>query len=81
MNNLRALRDAFVGKPDNSKRPFLQKFHDQLAEQNEEIHRVAADLIALYYLIPTNVSAEKKIQSLREVISWKVGGSPDLDFL
>lgn len=47
-----ALWDAFVGNPDEGNRPFLEKWHDQLENQDEDVHRVAVDLIAFYYLFP-----------------------------
>jgi hypothetical protein len=43
---------AFVERPDEGKRSFMEKWHDQLADQSPDVHRIAADLMAFYYLFP-----------------------------
>ena len=50
--NLDALWAAFVERPDEGKRSFMEKWHDQLADQSPDVHRIAADLMAFYYLFP-----------------------------
>jgi hypothetical protein len=76
LSNLNALWDAFVGNPDEGDRPFLEKWHDQLANQDEDVHRVAVDLLAFYYLFPSNIGQRRKFDVIEEVIGWKVRESP-----
>jgi MoxR-like ATPase len=70
--NISSLWDAFIGHPDTSRRTFFEKWRDQLADQPEAIHRIAADTIAFYHLFPSNVGHETKIADVRRVISWKL---------
>ena len=80
--NISALWDAFIGHPDTGTRSFLEKWHDQLADQPEDVHRVAADSIAFYYLFPSNVGRDIKLANVNSVISWKLqGDQPDLHLL
>ncbi|MBA2277453.1 MAG: AAA family ATPase, partial [Chloroflexia bacterium] len=79
--NLDALWDAFIGCPDEGKRSFMEKLHNQLADQPVDVHRIAADAMALYSLFPSNMGALVKRNNVREVISWKLVGeseTPDL---
>jgi hypothetical protein len=71
--NISSLWDAFIGHPDTGKRSFLEKWRDQLADQPEDVHRVAADSIAFYYLFPSNVGQVAKLANVNSVISWVVG--------
>jgi hypothetical protein len=80
--NISSLWDAFIQRPDTGKRSFLEKWRDQLIDQPEDVHRVAADSIAFYYLFPSNVGRETKLAKVRSVISWKLqGDQPDLHLL
>jgi 5-methylcytosine-specific restriction protein B len=85
VTNLDALWDAFMGHPDEGKRNFMEKWRDQLAEQPAEVHRIAADLMAFYYLFAWNIGTTAKRNGLREVISWKLAaegeppGMPEVD--
>ena len=78
-----SLLEAFTGEnADTGDRTFVQKWEDQLADEPETVHRVAADVMAFYFLFPSNVSRSKKLQVVREVIGWKLqSDAPDLAFL
>lgn len=65
-----------MGNPDEGERTFLQKWRDQLADQPEDVHRVAVDLLAFYYLFPSNVTLQHKVAVLGEVIGWRLGERP-----
>ena len=52
-DNLSALWKAFIEHPDEGKRTFLEKWHDQLLNEPEDVHRIAADLMAFYHLFPS----------------------------
>lgn len=84
MENLASLREAFMDNLDKSDRTFLQKLHDQIANCDEDVHKVAADVMALYFLPiwHESVGEEVKSRSVNQVISWKLSGEPpNLDLL
>jgi hypothetical protein len=70
--NISALRDAFIEKPDTGKRSFFDKWHDQLADQPEDLHRIATDVVAFYHLFPGNVGRDAKLRDVNTVMSWKL---------
>jgi len=78
-STLDAFWRAFVENYDESKASFMQKLKRQLADEDDSVHRLAADLLAFYLLYPFNVGGDKKLADLREVIGWKLGGdAPNL---
>ena len=80
--NLSALWKAFIEHPDESKRSFLEKWHDQLLDEPEDVHRVAADLMVFYSLFPAQVQVGKqvKLRDIRTIIGWKLAAhQPNLD--
>ena len=82
--NISALWDAFIEKPDTGKRSFFDKWHDQLAAQPNDVHRIAADVVAFYHLFPGNVGRDAKLRDINTVISWKFAQEqpgPDLEIL
>lgn len=81
--NVSALLDAFTGEDaDEGKRSFFEKWHDQLAQQPKEIHRMAVDLIAFYYLFPSNIGRDRKMSGVIMVSKWKLEHNPpDFGFL
>jgi 5-methylcytosine-specific restriction protein B len=68
-----ALVDAFMGHADYGNRTFLEKLHDQLAEQPDDVLRVAADVLAFYFLFPgpETVGREKKLESIQAIVDWR----------
>jgi len=80
--SITALRKAFIENPDTGKRSFIEKLHDQLLGDSEDVHRVAADLIAFYYLFPSNIGIDAKLKELNEITSWKLSeDKPDFSAL
>jgi hypothetical protein len=79
-----ALWDAFMGHPDAGEDSFLEKWDKQLADQPLDVHRVAADAIAFYYLFPGQIGPAAKLHAVQQVINWKLAdeGEPqDLPLL
>src|SRR5437660_4747389 len=69
--NVETLLAAFMGRPDErSGVSFLQKWQEQLSDQDEDVHRLAADVLTFYYLFPTTavIRKIKKIEKIRAVI-------------
>jgi hypothetical protein len=80
--NVGALWEAFVGNPDEGNRPFLEKWHDQLSDESDDVHRVAVDLLAFYYLFPSNIGRPRNLEVAEEVAGWKLENDPpDLGLL
>jgi len=80
--NLAALWDAFIRHPDTSDKTFYDKWKGQLVNQSNDVHRIAADVIAFYHLFPSNISGETKLSDVKLVAAWKLGGEqPDYSLL
>jgi hypothetical protein len=76
--NLTALWNAFLGHPDSSDLAFSEKWAKQLKNEPDDVHRIAADILAFYYLFPTTdwIRPEKKLQQVMAVVGWRLGGQP-----
>ncbi len=70
LNNLEKIRDAFVGKPDEGDRTFMDKFEDQIKPTGPEICHLAAEILAVYFFFPSNVGAARKKELVSEVLGW-----------
>ncbi|MDX2531146.1 McrB family protein [Streptomyces europaeiscabiei] len=66
------LRARFVDRPDESSDTFLVKLSRQLAEAPDETIALAAELLFVNMapLVPEQIGLPKKLQILREVLSW-----------
>lgn len=70
--NLDNFKTFFIDMPDtSSEKNFAQKFEEQLAKADDDVTRLACDLLLVYFLFPTSVSRARKIEVIREVASWK----------
>jgi 5-methylcytosine-specific restriction protein B len=67
-DNLEALHKAFVDAPDSSDRSFEAKFRDQLANQSSDVQRLAAEVVAVHFLFPTNIGARRKMQLVSDLL-------------
>jgi 5-methylcytosine-specific restriction protein B len=72
VENLTAFRDAFIKHPDEGDRTFSQKLHDQLSGASEDIHRLAADILAIYQLFPSDWTVTSKISNIETIVGWKL---------
>jgi 5-methylcytosine-specific restriction protein B len=82
VENSTALWEAFIGNPDESTLSFFEKWQKQLAGASEDVHRLAAEAIAIYYLHPSNIGQATKLNGVREVLNWKLkDDQPDLQVL
>ena len=69
--NLQSLWAFLMEHPDISERSFFEKLRDQLSGAGDDECRIAADILAFYYLFPDRTGAEKKLARIREVVAWK----------
>jgi 5-methylcytosine-specific restriction protein B len=68
--NLSRLCEKFVDAPDTSDRTFREKYKDQVQGEAQPVIRLAAEVLAVYFLFPSNVTAHKKRELVGEVLSW-----------
>lgn len=79
--NERVLWAAF-NRIDFSNRSFLAKLHDNIADASDDLHRLAADLLSVYYLFPAgSVGYKRKLGDIRTISRWKIGEVPNEQFL
>src|ERR1700733_6526053 len=82
IDNTNRLYGAFMANPDESDQRFYDKWKAQLVDQPLDVHRIAADVVALYYLFPSKTRKETKLAKVREVMAWKLSSDiPDLSFV
>jgi len=68
--NLDRLHEKFVDSPDESDRSFEEKFKDQIKDEGPQVIRLAAEVLAIYFLFPSSVSAGRKRELIGEVLGW-----------
>lgn len=80
--NIRALKEAFVDRPDEGDRDFLSKFKDQLRDVDGATRQLAAECIWVLLLFPSNIRAKTKREQILDL--WSMSGqslAPDNRFL
>lgn len=68
--HLEHLHSVFVDSPDESDRGFLEKFRDQVQPAGQPVTRLAAEVVAVYFLFPSNVTGYRKRHVVSEILSW-----------
>jgi 5-methylcytosine-specific restriction protein B len=69
--NLQRLHEDFVSDPVNGKRSFTEKFREQVTKSgNPAIVRLAAEVVAVHFLFPSNVRGERKRALVAEILGW-----------
>jgi 5-methylcytosine-specific restriction protein B len=70
--NLGLFKACFIDRPDAAKdKNFEQKFKAQLASENDDVTRLACELLFVYFLYPSSVGRPRKGGLIREVATWK----------
>jgi 5-methylcytosine-specific restriction enzyme B len=70
--NFQRFKACFIDRPDTSKdKNFEEKFKVQLATEDEDVTRLACELLFVYFLFPTSVGRSRKAGLIREVASWR----------
>ena len=71
-SNLQRFKACFIDQPDTSKdKNFEQTFKIQLATEDEDVTRLACELLFVYFLFTSGVGRPRKVELIREVASWK----------
>lgn len=73
---LARIHEVFVATPDVGDRTFIDKYKDQVQHEQTEVIRLAAELLAVYFLFPSNVGGTRKRQLVNEVLGWAGDGLP-----
>jgi 5-methylcytosine-specific restriction protein B len=75
------LHKAFVATPDEGDRSFLVKFKDQVGNAEPEVVRLAAEILCVYFLFPSNVGGVRKREVVNEVLGWAGDKLPESHLL
>jgi 5-methylcytosine-specific restriction protein B len=78
---LDSIHKAFVATPDEGDRSFIDKFRDQIQPAGTDVIRLAAELLAVYFLFPSNVGGFRKRQVVNEVLGWAGDNLPETHLL
>lgn len=75
------IHTAFVATPDEGDRSFIDKFKDQIGQAGQEVVRLAAEILCIYFLFPSNVGGVRKRQVVNEVLRWAGDSLPESHLL
>ncbi|UNK78047.1 AAA family ATPase [Sphingopyxis granuli] len=64
------LHKSFVATPDEGDRNFIDKFKDQIGQAGQDVIRLAAEVLCIYFLFPSSVGGARKRQVVNEVLGW-----------
>lgn len=81
LENLQTIKRVCVDAPDEGARTFIEKFHDQIQPAGPAICRLAAELLIVYFLFPSNVGDDRKRQVVKKVLSWGGDNLPEPNLL
>jgi len=72
--NLEALDKYFIQNPDAGEGSFFEKLESQIDSTGPGAKQLAAELLWLMFLCPSNIGAEKKREGVRTI--WEWSGAP-----
>lgn len=67
---LAKLHQVFVASPDEGERSFIDKYRDQVKPSGQAVIRLAAEMLCVYFLFPSNVGGYRKRELVSEVLGW-----------
>jgi 5-methylcytosine-specific restriction protein B len=71
------IHKAFVANNIEGDQSFIVKFKDQVGKAGPEVVRLAAEVLCVYFLFPSNVGGARKRQVVNEVLGWAGDSLPD----
>lgn len=74
---LERIHKAFVATPDEGDRTFMDKFKDQVGNAGQDVSRLAAEILSVYFLFPSSVGGVRKRQVVNEVLGWSDDSLPE----
>ncbi|RPF55261.1 AAA family ATPase [Aquisalibacillus elongatus] len=69
--NMQRFRRIFIERPDESGNSFDEKLKKQLNGETEEVYKFVIELLFIYYLFPSSISYDTKMEKIETVASWK----------
>lgn len=72
--NLQALDQYFVNQLDDGEGNFFEKLSSQLAQTAPEVKQLAAELLWVMFLCPSNTGTAKKREGIKTI--WECSGEP-----
>ena len=70
------VRSAFIEAPEEGSDTFLTKLRRQLEGQSDDARALAAELMWVLLLFPSNTGPDKKRETVKEVLSWRAANDP-----
>lgn len=72
IDNLQHLHNAIFGNLDQGARDFTAKLNDQIMSTGdvETMSALAAEVLGIYFLFPSNVGRSRKTEVLSQVLEW-----------
>jgi len=77
LEHLEALDKYFTQQPDDSERNFFEKLADQLTPTLPEVKQLAAELLWVKFLCPSNIREAKKREGIQTVWTWSEEPFPE----
>src|SRR5690606_35076260 len=68
--NLEAIDQYYVMRPDEGEGRFIEKLQEQLAPTSPAVKQLAAEMLWLMYLCPSSINAPRKRSVVERVWSW-----------
>lgn len=68
---LKLFKACFTEQPDEAADRFEEKFKRQLEPEASLVTKLAAELILVYFLFPSQVSGKSKRELVKKIVSWK----------
>jgi 5-methylcytosine-specific restriction protein B len=69
-----------VATPEEGDRSFIDKYRDQITPAGADIIQLAAEVLCVYFLFPSNVGGRRKREIVNEVLGWQ-GGTLEPDHI
>ncbi len=70
MENLKVMETYFINRLDEGEGNFLEKLFKQLQPTGPEVKQLAAELLWIMLLCPSNIKESTKIENIKTVWSW-----------
>ena len=70
LENLRLLEEYYVNNPDDGEGTYYDKLEGQLRDASSEIKQLAAEMMWVMMLAPSNITAKTKLNSVRTIWEW-----------
>lgn len=74
---LKALDQYFIQQPDEGEGSFFEKLSHQLAPTAPEVKQLAAEILWVMLLCPSNIGEEKKREGIRTIWGWSEEPLPE----